>query len=43
MIDPDLRAFLQEGVGIHIGTRNAALEPNGARASPSRSKTTGCI
>jgi hypothetical protein len=28
----DLAAFLQEGVGIYIGTRNAALEPNGARA-----------
>ena len=32
MIDKALAAFLQEGVGIHIGTRNAALEPNGARA-----------
>ena len=32
MIGRDLAAFLQEGVGIHIGTRNGALEPNGARA-----------
>ena len=32
MIDEQLAAFLQEGVGIHIGTRNDALEPNGARA-----------
>ena len=32
MIDPDLRAFLEGGVGIHIGTRTARLEPNGARA-----------
>ena len=32
MIDRDLAAFLQEGVGIHIGTRNAALQPNGSRA-----------
>jgi hypothetical protein len=32
MIDNALAAFLQEGVGIHIGTRNAALQPNGARA-----------
>lgn len=32
MIGRDLAAFLQEGVGIHIGTRNASLEPNGARA-----------
>ena len=32
MIDGALAAFLQEGVGIHIGTRNEAREPNGARA-----------
>ena len=32
MIDSDLAAFLQEGVGIHIASRNAALEPNGSRA-----------
>ena len=32
MIDKDLAAFLQEGVGIHIATRNAALRPNGTRA-----------
>jgi hypothetical protein len=32
MIDSQLAAFLQEGLAIHIGTRNAALEPNGARA-----------
>jgi len=32
MIDKDLAAFLQEGVGIHIATRNASLRPNGARA-----------
>jgi len=32
MIDAQLAAFLQEGVGIHIATRNAALQPNGARA-----------
>jgi hypothetical protein len=32
MIDRNLAAFLQDGVGIHIGTRNARLEPNGARA-----------
>jgi hypothetical protein len=31
MIDPRLTAFLQEGLGIYVGTRNAALEPNGAR------------
>jgi hypothetical protein len=32
MIHGPLAAFLQEGVGIHIATRNAALEPNGTRA-----------
>jgi hypothetical protein len=32
MIDTQLAAFLQEGVGIHIATRNRALQPNGARA-----------
>lgn len=32
MIDKDLAAFLQEGVGIHVATRNAALRPNGTRA-----------
>jgi len=32
MIDAELTAFLEQGVGIHIGTRNERLEPNGARA-----------
>jgi hypothetical protein len=32
MIDGALAAFLQEGVGIHIGTRTDSLQPNGARA-----------
>lgn len=32
MIDTELASFLQEGVGIHIASRNAALEPNGSRA-----------
>ncbi len=31
-ISGDLAAFLQQGVGIYVGTRNAAMEPNGARA-----------
>lgn len=31
MIDKELAAFLEEGIGIQIGTRNARLEPNGAR------------
>ena len=32
MIDEQLATFLEDGVGIHIGTRNQHLEPNGARA-----------
>jgi hypothetical protein len=32
MIDAQLAAFLEEGLGIHLGTRNERLEPNGARA-----------
>jgi hypothetical protein len=32
MIGPELAAFLEQGVGIHIGTRNELLHPNGARA-----------
>jgi hypothetical protein len=31
MIDAQLAAFLQEGVGIHLATCNAAFEPNGSR------------
>jgi hypothetical protein len=31
MIDTELAAFLQEGIAIQLGTRNARLEPNGAR------------
>jgi hypothetical protein len=33
MIDAQLAQFLQEGLAIHIGTRNEQLEPNGARAA----------
>lgn len=32
MLTPSLAAFIQGGVGIHLGTCNARLEPNGARA-----------
>jgi hypothetical protein len=31
MIDGTLAAFLQEGLGVYVGTRNANLEPSGAR------------
>ncbi len=32
MIERSLAAFFQEGLSIHIGTRNERLEPNGAKA-----------
>jgi hypothetical protein len=35
-ISADLAAFLEQGVGIYIGTRGAALEPNGARGLAAR-------
>lgn len=31
MIDGELATFLQEGIAIQLGTRNAALQPNGVR------------
>jgi hypothetical protein len=33
MIDPELAAFLQQGLSIHLGTRSEALEPSGARVA----------
>lgn len=33
MIDRALAGFLEEGLAIHIGTRDANLEPNGTRAT----------
>lgn len=36
MIDPELAAFVEGGVAIHVGSRNARLEPNGARAAAVR-------
>jgi len=33
MIDRELAAFLEEGLVIHLGTRNAHLEPTGARVT----------
>ena len=41
MIQPQLAEFLQQGVGIYIGTRNALLEPNGARAIAARIEEDG--
>ena len=43
MITPELASFLQSGVGIYIGTRNAALEPNGARALAARVEQDGAV
>jgi hypothetical protein len=37
----ELAAFLEQGIGIYIGTRNAALEPNGARAIAARVEREG--
>ena len=31
MLDDALTGFLEEGLAIHLGTRNEQLEPNGAR------------
>lgn len=36
MIDRDLAAFVEEGLAIHIGTRDARLQPNGARVTAVR-------
>ena len=41
MIQGELAVFVQEGVGIYIGTRNAALEPNGARGLAARVERDG--
>jgi hypothetical protein len=41
MINKELAAFLEEGIGIQIGTRNASLEPNGARVVAVRVEDNG--
>jgi hypothetical protein len=41
MIDKQLAGFLEEGLIIHIGSRNAALEPNGARVTAVRVEPDG--
>ena len=41
MIDQQLAAFLHDGVGIHLGTRNTRLEPNGDRAISARVEPDG--
>jgi hypothetical protein len=41
MIDADLARFLQQGLAINIGTRNARLEPNAAYAPAARVEPDG--
>jgi hypothetical protein len=41
MIDRELASFLQEGIAIQLGTRNAGLEPNGVRAVAARVEEDG--
>ena len=41
MIDKQLAEFLQEGLAIHIGTRNERLEPQGARVTAVRVEEDG--
>ena len=36
MLDAEITGFLQEGLALQLGTRNANLEPNGARATAIR-------
>ena len=41
MIDVQLAGFLQEGLGIHLGTRDERLQPSGARAVAARVEDDG--
>lgn len=41
MIDAPLATFLQEGVGIHLGTRNAQMEPSGVRGLAAKVEDAG--
>jgi hypothetical protein len=41
MIDKTLAAFLEEGIAIQLGTRNASLEPNGVRVAAVRVEDDG--
>lgn len=43
MIAPDLASFLEEGLGIHVASRNAALEPNGVRALAVQVEDAGAV
>ena len=41
MLDQSLTEFLEQGVAIHIGTRNARLQPNGCRVTAVRVEAQG--
>lgn len=41
MLDKSLTEFLEQGLAIHIGTRNAALRPNGCRVTAVRVEDRG--
>lgn len=41
MLDKNLTEFLEQGLAIHIGTRNARLEPNGCRVTAVRVEDEG--
>ena len=41
MLDKTLTEFLEQGLAIHLGTRNAALRPNGCRVTAVRVEDQG--
>jgi hypothetical protein len=41
MLDKSLTEFLEQGLAIHIGTRNTALRPNGCRVTAVRVEDQG--
>ena len=41
MLDKSLTEFLEDGLAIHMGTRNARLEPNGCRVTAVRVENEG--
>ena len=41
MLDKSLTEFLEQGLAIHIGTRNAAMRPNGCRVTAVRVEDQG--
>ena len=41
MLDQSLTEFLEQGLAIHLGTRNAAMRPNGCRVTAVRVEEQG--